>query len=171
MGYICQRVTLFRHMPDCGTQHVNFHAATNGVFLMKILSAYPSKYLKASDIPDDREFRRRSMACKWRRWRRPGMIRRCCISLDRQKGLVLNKTNADAIATVLGDDTDEWHGAGNPPVFHHDIVWRADGALSASPCSASTTRASTSGTRTCPGTETPIASHSDAAAGDDEIPF
>jgi hypothetical protein len=35
-----------------------------------------------------------------------------CILQGKDKGLVLNKTNANNIAAVYGDDTDDWIGGG-----------------------------------------------------------
>jgi hypothetical protein len=75
---------------------------------MRISSAFPSNYLKASDLQG----------------------RQIKVTIDRvdtetigneskpilyfqgkEKGMVLNKTNANNIAAAFGDDTDDWAGA------------------------------------------------------------
>ncbi len=78
---------------------------------MKISGAFPSNYVKASDL--------NGKPC-------PLTIRTCVPEelgqgndketkpvlyfQDRQKGLVLNKTNATVIADAYGDDTGGWEG-------------------------------------------------------------
>ncbi len=72
---------------------------------MKISSAFPSNYLKAADLQD-----------------RNVMVKMDRVSLEKigddekpvlyfvgkEKGMVLNKTNASNIAVVYGDDTTDW---------------------------------------------------------------
>jgi hypothetical protein len=72
---------------------------------MKISSAFPSNYLKAADLQD-----------------RNVMVKMDRVSLEKigddekpvlyfvgkEKGMVLNKTNAQNIAVVYGDDTTDW---------------------------------------------------------------
>lgn len=72
---------------------------------MKISSAFPSNYLKATDLQD-----------------RNVMVKMDRVSLEKigedekpvlyfvgkEKGMVLNKTNAQNIAIVYGDDTNDW---------------------------------------------------------------
>lgn len=72
---------------------------------MKISSAFPSNYLKAADLQD-----------------RNVMVKMSHVSLEKigddekpvlyflgkEKGIVLNKTNAQNIAVVYGDDTNDW---------------------------------------------------------------
>jgi hypothetical protein len=74
---------------------------------MKISEEFPSAYLKASDL-DGREVRVTM-----------GRVEREKIGTDdkvvlyfkeREKGLVLNKTNAYTIEAAHGDDTDDWFG-------------------------------------------------------------
>jgi hypothetical protein len=75
---------------------------------MKIGDAFPSKFLKASDLQD-----------------RPVTVTMEHVGLEdvgdsdrkpvlyfkgRSKGLVLNKTNSRTIAGAYGDDTDAWQG-------------------------------------------------------------
>lgn len=79
---------------------------------MRISSSFPSNYLKAADIPEGRFI--------------PFTIEQCVnedVGNDdkpenkpvlyfhgKQKGLILNRTNADSIAAVYGDETDDWRG-------------------------------------------------------------
>lgn len=74
---------------------------------MKISEEFPSQYLKASDL-EGREVRLTM-----------GRVDREEIGTDkklvlyfkeRDKGLVLNKTNAYTIEAAHGDDTDDWFG-------------------------------------------------------------
>lgn len=74
---------------------------------MKISEEFPSAYLKASDL-EGREVRLTM-----------GRVDREEIGTDkklvlyfkeRDKGLVLNKTNANTIGDAHGDDTDDWFG-------------------------------------------------------------
>lgn len=72
---------------------------------MKISEEFPSQYLKAADL-GGREIRVTM-----------GRVERETIGTDKklvlyfkgkEKGLVLNKTNANTIGDGYGDDTDEW---------------------------------------------------------------
>lgn len=74
---------------------------------MRISSAYPSDYLKAADLlghsvnvtlshVEMRELNNES---------KPILFFQ-----GKQKGMVLNKTNANKIAELFGDDTDDWTG-------------------------------------------------------------
>lgn len=78
--------------------------------MMRISSAFPSKYLKASDIPDGREVHLKIDTVQIESMETTGDEKPVLYFIDREKGLVLNKTNADAIASVMGDDTDQWRG-------------------------------------------------------------
>ena len=78
---------------------------------MKISSAFPSNYVKAADLNG-----------------KPCLLKiRTCVSeelgqgndmekkpvlyfQDRQKGLVLNRTNSNVIADAYGDETADWEG-------------------------------------------------------------
>jgi hypothetical protein len=74
---------------------------------MDINAAFPSKYLKASDLQG------RKIKCtiddvkteKMGDDEKPVMYFR-----DKSKGLVINKTKAMVIASMYGSDTDEWKG-------------------------------------------------------------
>jgi hypothetical protein len=73
---------------------------------MKISAAFPSKYLKAPDL-DDKEIRlviaRVEIESITDDEKKPVVY-----FTKAKKGLVLNKTNAKAISTAYGDDTDLW---------------------------------------------------------------
>ena len=79
---------------------------------MKISGAFPSKYLKASDLGD------RSLTVTIdnvviENVGQEGSAEEhkpVIYFAGKQKGLVLNKTNAEAIAYVYGDETDAWLG-------------------------------------------------------------
>lgn len=80
---------------------------------MRINEAFPSKYLKASDIPDGQFV--------------PVQIDRVDVEnvgndddpenhkpvlyfVGKAKGMVLNRTNSSTIASAYGDETDDWRG-------------------------------------------------------------
>lgn len=78
---------------------------------MKLTEMYPSKYLSADDIDDevqviianlkfekmkDNEGKEQDKPVLW--------------FLKVDKGMVLNKTNAERIASMYGDETDSWNG-------------------------------------------------------------
>ena len=80
---------------------------------MKITSAFPSRYLKAADIPSGR-----SIAVAVREVvmegvesdHGPAEDKPVVYFEDKQKGLVLNRTNAAVISEAYGDETDAWPG-------------------------------------------------------------
>lgn len=73
---------------------------------MNIHDEFPSKYLKASDIEQDvtvtmRDVQREDV----------GDDRKPVLYVEEfDKGIVLNKTNANNIAEVYGPNTDQWRG-------------------------------------------------------------
>lgn len=72
---------------------------------MKISSAFPSNYLKASDLQD------RNVMVKMDRVEVEKIgddEKPVLYFVGKDKGMVLNKTNASNIAHVYGDDTDDW---------------------------------------------------------------
>ena len=74
---------------------------------MKISSAFPSNYIKASDL-QNRPVRVRMNYVKIEKIgddEKPVLY-----FIGKEKGLVLNKTNANVIALIYGDDTDNWSG-------------------------------------------------------------
>jgi hypothetical protein len=73
---------------------------------MKLNDIYPSAWLKASDLGDTPlvlTIDRIEMAEMQDGNRKPALYFQ-----EEDKGLILNKTNANAIAAVYGDDTDDW---------------------------------------------------------------
>jgi hypothetical protein len=75
---------------------------------MKISNAFPSKYLKASDLQD----RNVAVAMSHVALEDVGDSERKPVLYfqDKNKGLVLNKTNSRLIAGIYGDDTENWDG-------------------------------------------------------------
>ena len=72
---------------------------------MKISDAFPSKWLKASDL------RGRSIVLKMDRIELEKLDKETkpvVYFVGKEKGLVLNKTNSNRIAEAYGDDTDDW---------------------------------------------------------------
>ncbi len=80
---------------------------------MRIGSAFPSKFLKASDIPDgsfvnvvvDHVAVEDVAGNNDPDDRKPVLYFR-----GKQKGMVLNKTNSTSISQAYGDETDDWGG-------------------------------------------------------------
>jgi len=75
---------------------------------MKISNAFPSEYLRAADLNGRNVMvviDRTEMAELGGGDHKPVLYFK-----GKDKGLVLNKTNANNIATVYGDDTDDWEG-------------------------------------------------------------
>ena len=74
---------------------------------MKISTAFPSTYLKAADL-DGRNI---GVTMDYVRMEDIGGDHKPVLYFEgKEKGMVLNKTNANNIMTVYGDDTDDWHG-------------------------------------------------------------
>jgi hypothetical protein len=82
---------------------------------MKISSAFPSKYLRAADIPDGQfvpvtishvELEDVSGGDN----EGSGEHKPVIYFQGKNKGMVLNKTNAGALSAAFGDDTDDWAG-------------------------------------------------------------
>lgn len=80
---------------------------------MRISSAFPSKYLRAADLPEDK-----SVAVVIDHVSienvagndDPNDEKPVLYFQGKQKGVVLNRTNANVISAVYGDDTDQWVG-------------------------------------------------------------
>ena len=73
---------------------------------MDIGSAFPSNYLKASDLMG----RDVQVTIDDVRWESIGDEQKAVLYfIGKSKGLVLNKTNATALADKLGYETDSWH--------------------------------------------------------------
>lgn len=74
---------------------------------MRISSAFPSQYLKASDLNGRRvQVRMGHVQVE----DIGGDSRPVLYFQGAQKGMVLNKTNANTISIAYGDDTDHWSG-------------------------------------------------------------
>ena len=74
---------------------------------MKISNAFPSKYLKCADLQG------KAVTVKVERVEIEEIgndKRPIAYFYGKEKGLVLNKTNANVIADMYGDDTDAWDG-------------------------------------------------------------
>lgn len=74
---------------------------------MRMSSAFPSEYLKAADLAG------RNVKVKMDRVEMKdigGDHKPILYFMGTDKGMVLNKTNANNIIHVYGDDTEEWHG-------------------------------------------------------------
>lgn len=78
---------------------------------MRISEAYPSKYLKAADLDgQDRTVSIRACIQEELGQGSEMEVKPVLYFDGGQKGLVLNKTNAQAIAEDFGDDTEAWTG-------------------------------------------------------------
>ena len=74
---------------------------------MRISSAFPSKYLRATDLQD----RQVKVVMSRVETETIGDDNRPVLYFQgKEKGLVLNKTNANSISAVYGDDTEDWRG-------------------------------------------------------------
>jgi hypothetical protein len=72
---------------------------------MRISSAFPSEYLKASDL-QGRQVRVPMSHVEMKDI--GGDHKPILFFVGHEKGMVLNKTNANNIAVAYGDDTDDW---------------------------------------------------------------
>ena len=77
---------------------------------MKISSAFPSKYLKASDIPEGRDISLKIDEVWMENMEQSKDEKPVLYFIGKDKGLVLNVTNGNTLADAYGDDTDDWHG-------------------------------------------------------------
>lgn len=75
---------------------------------MKIMNAFPSKYLRAADLEDqDRLVTMKHVQIE----EISGSEHKPVLYFaEEAKGMVLNKTNSKIIAQAYGDDTDSWAG-------------------------------------------------------------
>jgi hypothetical protein len=74
---------------------------------MRISNAFPSEYLRPADLQE------RQVTVKMSRLeiREVGDDKKPVLFFEgKDKGLVLNKTNAQTISTVYGNETDGWEG-------------------------------------------------------------
>jgi hypothetical protein len=78
---------------------------------MKVSEAFPSKYLKAADLNGRQvEVTIREVCFEEVGTTDDSQQRLVLYFKGKDKGLVLNKTNAIAIANALGDETEDWSG-------------------------------------------------------------
>ena len=80
---------------------------------MDIESAFPSKYLKAADVPRGAEYNLAIQSCELENVAMDNQPRedKPVLHFQRaQKGLVLNKTNADVLSAAWGRETTAWIG-------------------------------------------------------------
>jgi hypothetical protein len=74
---------------------------------MKISAAFPSTYLKAADLQDKQP----RVAISRVEFDKVGDDTKPIVYFQgKDRGLVLNKTNATTISMAYGDDTDDWEG-------------------------------------------------------------
>src|SRR5262245_60963299 len=74
---------------------------------MKVSEAFPSKYLRAADL----QGKNVSVVITGAEYEQIGEDNKIVVYFQgKEKGLVLNKTNANNIAAVYGDDTEDWTG-------------------------------------------------------------
>jgi len=74
---------------------------------INVNDAFPSNYLKASDL----QGRQVNVNMALVKFEQLGEDNKLVLYFDgKEKGLVLNKTNANNIATIYGTDTDGWIG-------------------------------------------------------------
>lgn len=77
---------------------------------MNIDTAFPSKYLKASDIPEDTVLPFVIESVIMEEVGREKQLRPILYMKDQDKGFCCNKTNANTIKKQFGPDTDDWIG-------------------------------------------------------------
>lgn len=74
---------------------------------MRVSDAFPSNYLKASDLQGRAVTVKMDKATMETLGNDEKLV---LYFIGKEKGMVLNKTNANNIAFIYGDDTDLWHG-------------------------------------------------------------
>lgn len=71
---------------------------------------FPSKYLKASDIPSPRVLTMTDVVFETLKGENGDEEKPVLYFKEVEKGMVLNRTNAMTITALYGDETDEWAG-------------------------------------------------------------
>ncbi len=133
---------------------------------MKISEAYPSKYLKAADLDgQDRTVSIRACVQEELGQGSEMEVKPVLYFDGGQKGLVLNKTNATAIAEDYGDDTEAWIGR-DIVLFAREVDFKGKPTLS---IRVRVQNAQQAVVPPRPTATTPAAS--DAAPLNDEIPW
>jgi len=77
---------------------------------MKMSDMFPSKYLRAADIPAGREVPLTIASLDMTAIEGEDELKPCLYFRGAKKGLILNKTNGTILAEGFGDDTDRWPG-------------------------------------------------------------
>jgi hypothetical protein len=78
---------------------------------MNINTLFPSKYLKAADLPEEEVVEREIAKIKMEEVGKDRELKPVIYFKGEDKGFVANKTNCGAIAVYLGsEDTDNWPG-------------------------------------------------------------
>ena len=78
---------------------------------MNINDCFPSAYLKASDLKDPKTGRPKTytLVMSGVEWVKVGSDEKLHLKFQgAQKGMILNKTNANTIAAIYGPDTGGW---------------------------------------------------------------
>ena len=74
---------------------------------MNINEAFPSNYLKASDLKGHTV----TVVMERCEWKQVGSDTKLVLFFrGKEKGMIVNKTNANTIATIYGPETDGWMG-------------------------------------------------------------
>jgi hypothetical protein len=76
---------------------------------MKVSDAYPSKYVKSADLQGQRA-KLQISAAKMEEVAEHEPVKPVLYFNGKQKGVVLNKTNATGLALVFGEEMDNWGG-------------------------------------------------------------
>ena len=91
---------------------------------MKISELFPSRYLKAADLDGDEVFTAESLNQE-----ELGDDTKPVLYFEEmEKGLVLNRTNANTIASLYGQDTEDWVGK-RITLFATEVDFRGQQAL------------------------------------------
>lgn len=77
---------------------------------MKLAELYPSKYLKAADLEGDTTVVMEGVKTETLKKKDGSEEDKPVLLLNEQKPLVMNVTNANAIASIYGSETDDWIG-------------------------------------------------------------
>ena len=77
---------------------------------MKSSDVFPSKYLKAADLDEDVELTIRSVVLEELKSEDGSEQKPICYFEEGERGLLLNKTNWNALAQQFGDESDAWAG-------------------------------------------------------------
>jgi arabinogalactan endo-1,4-beta-galactosidase len=131
---------------------------------MKISTAFPSNYLRCADLQDRNV---RVLMDRVEMEEIGGEAKPVLYFQDKEKGIVLNKTNSNNIAAAYGDDTDDWSG-------HEIILYPAMTDFQGKTVPCIRVRAPTAKDRVKPALKVanaPVPQSENPADPDDEIPF